>query len=107
MRKGYDWRHCWGEFLDEFHIFKRASFFAEEPSHSFTPRRRAFLAGAAQYVCNRFGLEVPVWTEKPEYFLSEEWAPGQDVISDLLGQEAAEEFVRRGIIFRARSLIRL
>jgi hypothetical protein len=107
MRKGYDWRHCWGEFLDEFYIFKRASFFAEEPSHSFTPRRRAFLAGATEYLCKRFGLEVPTWTEKTEYFLKDEWAPGNDTVSKSLRGEAAEEFARRNIFFRSRNLIRL
>jgi hypothetical protein len=107
MRKGYDWRHCWGEFLDEFYIFKCASFFVEEPSHSFTSRRRAFLAGAAQYLCNRFGLEVPAWTEKPEYFLNEEWSPGHDEVTERLRREAAEEFARRNIFFCSRNLIRL
>lgn len=90
-------------FLDEFYLFKRASFFRQEPPKEFSGRDRAFLAATAEHLCRRFHLRCPAWTEKPEYFLAEEW----DVVELGNRRKSAPEFRRRGMIFAERGLIRL
>jgi hypothetical protein len=90
-------------FLDEFYWFKRESFFAAEPPTEFSLQQRAFLAATAEYLCRRFKLRCPVWTQKPEYFLEEEW----DVVGLGNRRKSAPEFRRHGMIFAARGLIRL
>jgi hypothetical protein len=96
-------RHGVQDFLDEFHYFKRASFFRYEPPKEFSLRERAFLAATAEYLCRRFNLRCPAWTKKPEYFLEREW--------DKLGfgnrRLGAPEYKHHGIIFCGRGLIRL
>jgi hypothetical protein len=42
---------------------------AEPPSQQLSDIKRAALAGTAEYLCHRFGYEVPLWTEGPEFFL--------------------------------------
>ena len=88
-------------FLDEFYLFKRESFFADEPPKEFSPQQRAFLAATAEYLCRRFRLSCPPWTNKPEYFLPEKF-------NMLIGSHRpAPEYKRHGILFSSRGLIRL
>lgn len=43
------------------------------------PRRRALLAGVAEYLSERYGLPVPEWVKEPEYFLDDMWDPWEDI----------------------------
>jgi len=92
------------------------SFFAVEPPASLPTKERAFLAAMTEFLCHEFDLPVPAWTEKPEYFLAEEW----DYVTDLeefpealrdrvakRRERATPEFRRHNIIFEAQGLIRL
>jgi hypothetical protein len=40
VERGQDYGYAFDHFLDEFYLFRRASFFAEEPPTSFDTRRR-------------------------------------------------------------------
>lgn len=76
MRKDDDtFELSFHDFLDEFYLHKKASFFRQEPLEEFTPRQRALCAATAEYLCRRFNLPCPRWTKKPEYVLVEEWSP--------------------------------
>jgi hypothetical protein len=90
-------------FLDEFYYFKRASFFRLEPPKEFTAQQRALLAGTAEYLCHRYKLRSPKWTQKPEYILDQEWNP----LGMTNRRKAAPEFKRHGILYPARALIRI
>jgi hypothetical protein len=116
VEHGQDYGYAFAHFLDEFYLFRRASFFAEEPPTSFDTRRRAFLAAVAEFLSQEFGLPIPAWTEKPEYFLAEEW----DWVEDYPGfneelrsrisrrrESATPAFRRRNILYEGRNLIRL
>lgn len=96
---GEDFRIAFPMFLDEFYCFKTPDFFAVEPSDFFDRQTRAWLAGIAEYLCHRFGLPVPEWTEKPEYFLPEFWKKTDD--------SGDPEFRRRNVGYNPRHLIRL
>lgn len=111
-----DYGYAFAHFLDEFYLFRRPSFFAKEPPPSFNPKDRAFLAATAEYLSREFGWEAPAWTSKSEYFLAEEW----DYVVDLpefpeelrlriahRRERATPEFLRHGIIYEARGLLRL
>jgi hypothetical protein len=69
-----DFEHCWGGFLHNFYLYKSESFFAVPPPPlTFSREHRAWLAGVAEYLCGRFHLPVPAWTDEPEFHLAEEW----------------------------------
>lgn len=116
VERGEVFGYAFAHFLDEFYLFRRPSFFAKEPPVAFPPRRRAFLAGVAEYLSNQFDLDPPEWIGKPEYFLSEEWDYVSDFeefpeeLRDRIDERRARatpEFLRRGIIYEARNLLRL
>ncbi len=87
-------------FLDEFYLFRRAEFFATEPTVFFDAKTRAWLAGVVEYLCHRFGLAVPEWVEKPEFFLSTPWKKSHDDTGE-------PEFKRRNVFYNPRHLTRL
>lgn len=100
------------DFLDEFYVFKSADFFDKEPPMCFSAKARALLAGTAEFLCHFMNLPVPSWTEKPEYFLPEEWDRTGDLLKnhenvEVRRSKATPEFKRRNILFNARGLIRL
>lgn len=64
---------AWSEFLHEFFRYKQASFFAVPPPRTFSPQRRALLAGVAEYLSERYSLPVPDWVHDPQYTLPELW----------------------------------
>lgn len=114
--RGQEFGYAFAHFLDEFYLFRDVSFFSEEPPGQFVPSRRVFLAGVAEFLCHEFSLPVPAWTEKPEYFLDEEWDYVADFdefpkeLHDRINQRrerATPEFRRRNIIYEARNLLRL
>jgi len=113
MDQDGDFAFAWSEFLHEFYRYKTASFFAELPPTNLSPGYRAMLAGAAEYLSRRFDLPVPEWTDRPEFFLTEEW----DILGEILPDveqyreerraRADEAFLKRNVIFESRSLIAL
>jgi hypothetical protein len=106
-----DFEHAWSEFLHEFYRYKTPDFFAIEPPESVPLKRRALLAGVAEALSTRFGLPVPEWTQKPEYFLSEPWDPNAEWYPGMSAEErmpfASPAFRRRNVVFKERSLIAL
>jgi hypothetical protein len=116
FQRGDEFGYAFAHFLDEFYLFRRPNFFEKEPPASFSAKERAFLAATAEYLSREFQWEPPAWTEKPEYFLPEEW----DYVADLSEfpeelrpridnrrKRATPEFLRHGIIYEARGLLRL
>jgi len=108
-----DFELSWSEFCHEFYRYKGASFFAVEPPKSFSPERRAMLAGVAEYLSIRFDLPVPDWTSHPEYYLDHIWDPREDILPDIEQYRdehrtrSHEAFLKRNIIFETRGLISL
>lgn len=116
VEREQDYGNPFDHFMDEFYLFRGASFFAEEPPNSFATRRRAFLAAVAEFLSQEFGLLVPPWTEKPKYFLAEEWdwieeCPGfNEKLRSRISrrrESATRAFRRRNILYEGRNLIRL
>ncbi len=116
VRAGQDRSFAFAHFLDEFYLFRQPSFFALEPPEEFPAKYRAFLAAVAEYLSHEFYLPVPEWSEKPEYFLAEEWdwvADAEDFPEllrkriDRRRERATPEFRRRNILYEGRNLIRL
>jgi hypothetical protein len=106
-------------FLERFYSYRSRcgeKFFEVEPPLSLRSEYRAFLAGMTEFLCHEFKLRVPDWTEKQEYFLTEEWDAALDLdefpwvavipIEDRR-EQAAPEFMRRRIVFPSRGLIRV
>jgi hypothetical protein len=115
-QRGQDYGFALSHFLDEFYLYRSADFFAIEPPTSLPAKQRAFLAAMTELLCREFDMPIPAWTEKPEYFLDEEW----DYVTDLeefpeqlrdrvakRRERATAEFLRHNIIFESRGLIRL
>jgi hypothetical protein len=109
------WDHelAWSEFLHEFFRYKQASFFAVPPPRSFSPQRRALLAGVAEYLCTRYSLPIPEWVNAPEFFLHDFWDPWEDLCPDMEEfrqgriERSPEAFLKRRVVFEARNLITL
>jgi hypothetical protein len=117
-----DLAHSLSGFLHSFYLYKSASFFEVPPQESFSQERRVWLAAVAEYLCLRFHLPVPAWTEEPAYFLSEaeEWDYEEtetfgwaEMFLDLSDSREARRtksdpaFSKRQIIYDPRSLITL
>lgn len=115
-QRGQEFDFALSHFLDEFYLFRRPSFFQKEPPASFGPKDRAFLAATAEFLCHEFGFEPPAWASREEYRLPAEW----DYITDIpefpealrsrvaaRRERATPEFLRHGIIFESRGLLRL
>jgi hypothetical protein len=100
MEQGGEWELVISDFLHEFNFFRTADFFEKEPREWFSREMRAWFAGMAEYLCHRFNLSVPEWTEKPEYFLPEPWKKSRDDTGE-------PEFRRRNIGYNPRHLTRL
>jgi hypothetical protein len=95
LRMGIDFECALSMFLHEFYSHRDPCFFAEPPSAHLSDMKRAALAGAAEWLCHRFGYDVPAWTEEPEFFLKSErnWFDEWDT-SDEDGAILAEVFDR-------------
>lgn len=100
MEQGGNWELVILDFLQEFNFKRTADFFDKEPGEWFPCEMRAWFAGMAEYLCHRFNLPVPEWTDKSEYFLPEPWGKSQDDTGE-------PEFRRRNIGYNPRHLIRL
>jgi hypothetical protein len=109
---------AWSSFLHGFFAWKDSESFSVPPPPGLGSEWCAVLAGAAEYLCHRYELLVPAWTENSQYFLTGRWefVPLVDVWAPWPWFEGAgedewertpEEFRRRGLYFRARNLITL
>ena len=128
LRMGIDFECALSMFLHEFYSHRDPSFFAEPPSPQLSDVHRAALAGTAEWLCHRFGYDVPAWTEEPEFFLKSErnWFEEFDtsdedgvVFKEVFNPEfiakyrgdylagSAPEFTRRNLLFPVRGLIRI
>jgi hypothetical protein len=120
IRRGWDWDLGLREFLNEFLLFRHADFFACEPLDMFSDVQKAFLAGMAEYLSRVYGLAIPSWVQKPEYFLSYrtpltdgtelgdfqlKLMQESDEYAFLLAAQTPPEFLKRNILAPARSLI--
>lgn len=108
-----DYEFAWSEFLHEFFRYKTAEFFAVPPPRSFSPQRRALLAGVAEYLSNEFQLPVPAWVSQPEFYLNEPWDPWEDLCPDMEEfrqvrmERSHPAFLKRNVIYETRNLITL
>jgi len=108
-----DYETAWSEFLHEFFRYRTAEFFIVPPPRSFSPQRRALLAGVAEFLSTEFGLPVPEWVNDREYFLGEMWDPWEDICPDLesLRQVRIDRshpmFLKRNVVYETRNLITL
>lgn len=112
---------AWSAFLHQFFRHRDPESFAYPPPSGFGQGDGAMMAGAAEYLCRRYGLPIPSWTEEPQYFLNGRWellpafqpeVAGTWVPFPFLGDEESwpsveVEFRRRGLFFQARNLITL
>jgi hypothetical protein len=111
QNSGVDWEIAWNEFFREFFRYRSPAFFQVEPPGTFSPGNRALLAGVAEFLCEEFGLPVPVWVHYPVYTLPKLWDPASDYVSDAhLHQEerAARShptFLKHNVIFESRWLL--
>lgn len=104
--------HSWANFLDEFFERLSADFFAARPPVSFPQKYQALLAGAADYLCTRYDLDLPDWIDDEQYCLSClcDWTldlPELRSTRFRRCQRADPVFLKRNLIFEARGLIRL
>ena len=115
LQRGADWDSVQSRFFHEFYQHRDPSFFDAEPPEFFTDLQRVMLAGAAEFLCHKFGYEVPAWTEKPEYFLAEKRSWFEDMacdsvlasLKDMHTKQSSPEFLRRNLIMPTRALIHL
>ena|ERR1035437_4028429 len=115
LRMGIDFDCALSMFLHEFYQHRDPRFFEEHPSQQLSDINRAALAGATEWLCHRFGYEVPAWTEAPEYFLEQE----RNWFEDMFDQDflvshreyhlgrSAQEFTRRNLLFPVLGLCRI
>jgi hypothetical protein len=100
-------------FLHEFYAYKQGSFFAVPPPESIEPEWRALLAGAAEFLCGEFRLEIPAWVNEPEFRLDEPWEPYAWLLSDEPGAyerrvaKAHPCFLKHNVVWESRGLIAL
>jgi hypothetical protein len=88
-----------------------ADFFTEPPPASFELQYKVLLAGSAEYLCDRWELDMPDWIGDPQYRMPELTDFGVARLLDLREtrfrrcQRAAPQFLKRNLIFEARNLI--
>ena len=83
------------------------------PPRSFSPQRRALLAGVAEYLSERYGLPVPEWVKEPEYFLDDMWDQWEDICPAMeetrpyRTERTPLAFLKRRVVYEGRNLITL
>jgi hypothetical protein len=113
VKSGVEWELAWSEFLHEFFYWRQPGFFALPPPESFSPGYRALLAGTAEFLCEEFGLPIPIWVFDPQYTLDELWEPEEWMFPDdeefrqRRIAKAHPAFLKRRVIFESRNLITL
>ncbi len=75
IAEGHNFYICLGNFLDEFYASNqkiKAEMINTEPHSINIPKEyKAFLASTVHKLANDYGLDVPAWTFKKEYYLLE------------------------------------
>jgi len=104
-----------GYFLDDFYITTRTEserydLVQEEPDKykAFSKEEYAFIAASVHKLCSDYGVRVPRWVMKKEYFLEEPYF-SLNAVGDwrlLLISESPTEFRMRHIYTLANSLKR-
>jgi hypothetical protein len=112
LQAGQDFEHVWSDFLHAFYDYKSASFFEFPSPASLDEHHQALLAGAAEWLSQKFQLPVPEWTNNPKYFLDEPWDPWEDFGVEITNMDerlaqAPEAFRKRNVVFESRDLIAL
>ena len=102
--------HAWSDFLHEFFFWRLADFFAAPPPKSFPAEYQAVLAGTAEFLCERYDLDLPAWIDDPRYTLPalfEFWPclPAETKFRRV--QRSAPAFLKRNLVFDPRNLITL
>jgi hypothetical protein len=103
--------HAWSNFLHEFFYWRLADFFAVPPPETLGLERGALLAGAAEYLCRRYDLDLPDWIDDPQYVLPEIYDFWGDITPEVRAmrfrrvQRSSPEFLKRNVVFEARNLI--
>jgi hypothetical protein len=108
LAAGAPFEIVWSDFLHAFFDYKHGSFFAYPPPEILSPGWQAILAGAAEWLCEEFGLAKPDWLGDPRYTLPsprDPWYLCQNF--DAAMAEVEEPFRRRNVLFEARDLIAL
>lgn len=104
VRRGTDFDIALLSFLDEFYLHRSHSFFNREPGTYFSPNYRSFLAAVAEFLSVKFDLPHPLWVDKVEYSLPDDWNPFDFEVD----RESVDPiFLRHGVLVQSRSLIRL
>ena len=66
----------------------------------------AFCAASVEYLCDRYEVDCPAWTQNPSYTLAEPWYKGigahKPQVQLRLKQETPEMFTRRNIFCGTR-----
>jgi len=118
MRSGESLEEAFEQWLQEFYCYLDPSFLAVAPSEFYSAGHRAWLAGVAEGLAVKFGLPVPSWTERPEFFSpqvydwEEEWLglffpPMFAEQIDHRLERSDPEFRRRNVIGKLRTLTRV
>lgn len=88
------------EFLMTFYAFnkdEKLQSVSEEPEPT-TPELDAYSAAVVEYLCHKYDLQIPSWTENPERFLHSPWFPCElENLKPMLIMESPPEFRRRFI----------
>ena len=109
LRSGKDWEYTFSDWSHAFVCRKDPRCLAQEPPSWFPKERRVMLAGVAEFFSNLYGLPMPTWINKPEYFLSEPTyltmlLPDTEDGLHRLRARTPKELHRRNLIFEARGL---
>ncbi len=78
LQSGIDFEHAWSDFLHAFYDYRDATFFADPSPASLSPGWQALLAGAAEWLSDKFALPRPAWIDHPRYFLDRPWDPVEE-----------------------------
>lgn len=87
-----------------------ADFFAVPPPETLGLERGTLLAGAAEYLCRRYDLDLPDWIDDPQYVLPEIYDFWGDITPEVRAmrfrrvQRSSPEFLKRNVVFEARNL---
>jgi hypothetical protein len=115
LRHGREFSLVWGDFLHEFYLYREAYFFTERPPDVLAPGWKAFMAGAAEFLCLTFSIQAPDWIEEPRYFLQEVWDmqehafpfPDLGEFREMRLARSPHAWARRKVICQARDLTTL
>lgn len=109
-----------GDFLDEFYrspLSEKQAFLDREPPASSALEKVMAVnyAATAEKLAHDFGLDVPAWVEKPQYFLKageaiygyRSYAETRADLAEILREESPAEFARRNLFVSANALTRV